>query len=603
MYPLFKIFINYYHNLVFLFSNNYKFYIRYVLFLVIVKLLHIFLDDSTYFHKLIDKLEALSIFKDDFDSFIDILTAADDSMTRLFWDTYKLRWEEKFSQLWSELDNENTQNNTWTAGYEKKPREKYSYTDRTISADDDIRGGFPIYIIFEIFYAWYNLLVIHDVFMHKMPKEDFFIINIFIFKGVPSIPNMESNPKLKKKIVGNVVDSIRDWSNQHMVFSYLYSWFSYDFTTFKPKTLNFYSNYTINVIIQNFKFFILFYRFFKNFLLPATVAVLFLYYSFFFFKLSFVKALANWLGLGLFVFWLLSTFNFFIKRYRFAKYTSAIQRFWKRAFMCFWLIEGFLFMIFFYYLLNASAEPFFMYDTYGMSISHLIILKTFFLNSFLVVLIINLFIYLLINVKFVTLKKNMYLLLIITLSLLYILFVESYQFYYLLNFYVEYIWNLSEDDNVWELDYDIPRTRNKNHYITLIVVAKFWHYIFIFASWVFFVMKTLELNRIRYTFLSMNLQNIILFYIMNWLCLYSWLKWIVRRFMDQSYYWFFVSFRPTTCNIVVNDFINLFKNTMKVPLSFFKNTLHYNFFYILNNLYEYTAVGMLFHYNFANIAA
>lgn len=106
--------------------------------------------------------------------------------------------------------------------------------------------------------------------------------------------------------------------------------------------------------------------------------------------------------------------------------------------MCFWIIEGFLFMIFFYYLLNASAEPIFMYDTYGLYITQLISLKTFLLNAYLIVLVINLVAYLLINIKTVSLRKGTILLLFVTVALLYVLFVESYQFYYLLNFYDEY---------------------------------------------------------------------------------------------------------------------------------------------------------------------
>ena len=252
--------------------------------------------------------------------------------------------------------------------------------------------------------------------------------------------------------------------------------------------------------------------------------------------------------------------------------------------MCFWLIEGFLFLIFFYYLLNASGEPFFMFDTYGLYIHNLIQIKNFLLVAFLVVVVIHILIFLLISIKFTTLRKNIYLLLIITLVLLYILFTESYQFYYLLNFYVDYIWNLSEDDNIWELDYDIPRTRNKNHYITLIVIAKFWHYIFIFASWVFFVVKTLELNRVRYAFLSMNLQNIIIFYLMNWLCLYSWLKWVVRRYLDQTYYWFFTSFRPVTLNIILSDFISYVSGLVFMGSSVFKHTYNYSFYYMFASM-------------------
>lgn len=44
---------------------------------------------------------------------------------------------------------------------------------------------------------------------------------------------------------------------------------------------------------KNFSIFIYLFKFFKNFTLPVLVGLLFLYYSFFFFKLSFVKILFN----------------------------------------------------------------------------------------------------------------------------------------------------------------------------------------------------------------------------------------------------------------------------------------------------------------------
>lgn len=114
-----------------------------------------------------------------------------------------------------------------------------------------------------------------------------------------------------------------------------------------------------------------------------------------------------------------------------------------------------------------------MFDTYGLYINNLLCVKSFLLNSFLVVLILNIFLYILISTRVTTLKKNIYIILALTLALLYILFVETYQFYYLLNYYVDYLWTYSENDGIWELDFEVPRTRNKNHYITLIIVAKF----------------------------------------------------------------------------------------------------------------------------------
>jgi len=317
--------------------------------------------------------------------------------------------------------------------------------------------------------------------------------------------------------------------------------------------------------------------------------------QFFFFKLSFLKTIVVWVVLGLFTFWLFSTFNFFIKKYRYSKYTSAIQRFWKRAFMCFWLIEGFLFAILFYYLLNATGEPLFMYDIYALYIFSLVSFKDFIINSFLVVILLNLFTYLLINLKSTTLKKNSYLLLLISFILFYIFFIEFYQVYYLLNFYTEYTWIYSEDDNIWELEYDIPRTRNKNHYLTLIIIGKFWHYVFILCSWIFFLMKMLETNRIRYSILSMNFQNLILFYVMSWICLYSWVKFIIRRFMDQPFYWFLTSFRDNNFNSILNDLFLYFYFGLSLSPNFLKKIIDFGFFYFNLKVYQNFTTSSIFY--------
>ena len=61
-------------------------------------------------------------------------------------------------------------------------------------------------------------------------------------------------------------------------------------------------------------------------------------------------------------YWLISGFVFFTKKYKFGKFTSAIQRFWRRSFIIFWLIESSLFIVFIYLLFNASQEPVFAYD-------------------------------------------------------------------------------------------------------------------------------------------------------------------------------------------------------------------------------------------------
>jgi len=189
--------------------------------------------------------------------------------------------------------------------------------------------------------------------------------------------------------------------------------------------------------------------------------------------------------------------------------------------MCFWVIEGFLFTIFLYYALNASSEPLFMYDQPGLYTAQLQVINEFIASTAFVVLAILLLVHIIITIKFSTFRQTSVYLLALTCILVYFLVVESYQFYYLVNFYDDTQWVYSEEEQLWELEYEIPRSRNRNHYMTLIILAKFWHYIFIFASWVFFLMKCLELNKVRYAILSMNLQNLIIFYIMNWVCLYA----------------------------------------------------------------------------------
>lgn len=355
--------------------------------------------------------------------------------------------------------------------------------------------------------------------------------------------------------------------------------------------------YEYSEISKNIIFFILpFFNFLKKCLIAILVGILFIIFAFYCFKLPFLRTTAGWLLVLLFGLWLFSGFNHFLKRYKFGKYTTAMQRFWKRAYMCFWMIEGFLFIIFFYYTLIASAEPRFFFDIMSYFVPHCIKPTKFLLNCFLIVILIIVSSILLISIKFKTLRQIVPYLTLITLILFYILLQESYQFYYLLNFYNDAFWVMDEESYGWELEYEIPRARNRLHYTTLIIIAKFWHYIFIFLSWVFFVMKSLEQKRIRYAFFAMNIQNFIIFYIMNWVCMHAWLKWVFRRFMDQQYYWFFSSFRVTTLNNIISDVSNLIFNFI---IFFFKKLLKFNLktnylfeFYFYHPLQNLSSIGV-----------
>jgi len=62
-----------------------------------------------------------------------------------------------------------------------------------------------------------------------------------------------------------------------------------------------------------------------------------------------------------------------------------------------------------------------------------------------------------------------------------------------------------------------------------------------------------EIERVRYTLLAANLQNFIILYIMSWLYMYPWLKFLGRKYLDLSYYWFFVNFRDLGVRVFFTD--------------------------------------------------
>jgi len=255
----------------------------------------------------------------------------------------------------------------------------------------------------------------------------------------------------------------------------------------------------------------------------------------------------------MFVYWLISGFVFFIKKYQYSKFTSVIQRFWKRTYIVFWLIESNVFIIFLYLTINASEEPIYMYDQVKVYKTHLFSWRWFFVKLIPILFIMILGYYLLISNKWSSLSKNSYIYLIVTLTIVYILWLEFYQFFHIINFYGNMIWNFDVDEYIWGLDLETRRTRLVNNYVALCLMAKFWHLVFIFIFWIFFILRSNEIGRVRYTLLAANLQNFIILYIMSWLFMVPWLKYSVRKLYDNTLFWYFLNGRDLGFRIFFND--------------------------------------------------
>jgi hypothetical protein len=320
-------------------------------------------------------------------------------------------------------------------------------------------------------------------------------------------------------------------------------------------------------ILQSF---VVFYNFFKTTIIALTLSIIYLIYTVFFFKIQFLKQLSVWFVIGMLYFWLMSGFNFFVKRYQYGKFTSQIQRFWKRTNTCFWLIEGFLLLLFFYYYLNSSQEPLYMYDYSAINQEFLVSLQTVFVNIVLLSVVIYFMYFVLLRINSNSWNQlNLYLI-VISVFIFFSFFLETYQFYYVISSFNERLWVFNEDENLWVIDIENPILRTKHQYLFVCLIAKYWHFLFIFLSWVFFLIKSFERRKVTYVLFGTNLQNIVLLYVLNLACYLQWFKWLYRRFFDLPYTWFFTNIDNKSLFRIFAEIKLLVVNLVGINNNFYK---------------------------------
>lgn len=333
-----------------------------------------------------------------------------------------------------------------------------------------------------------------------------------------------------------------------------------------------------NSFLSGIKYFWLGIRFW---ILPLSICFGIIYCSLVLKLLPFNKIMFSWIVVLMFGYWLLSGFVFFFKKYQFGKYTTSIQRFWRRSYILFWLIEGSTFIVFLFLTINSSQESFYMFDQISIFKTHLYSWKFFFLKLFPSVILIVITYLLLVSLKWNLYSKHSIWLLFLTFFLTYIVWLEFYQFFHVVNFYGNLNWIYDVDEHTWSLEQEPRRTRIVNHYINLLFILKFWHIVFIYGFWIFFVLRCWETKRIRYPLLAANYQNFIILYIFTWVFMYPWFKFFFRRFLDTPYYWFYVNNRKLGFRIIFNDFKLVYYGIINnfLELNFLKNFKNTSFFY------------------------
>lgn len=332
-------------------------------------------------------------------------------------------------------------------------------------------------------------------------------------------------------------------------------------------------------------------------LIPAVVGCFYFYISLFFIQIDFTKQLSIWFIILVIFYILMSTFNNFLNKYKYGKFTSAIQRFWKRTGMAFWLIEGFLFLLFFYYFLNSSQEPLYMYDYASLNQELLIQLKTSYKSLILLSLAIYLSYIILLNNNYLTYYQNIILLSLVSLIIIYVLYIESYQFVYVITYYADKNWVFDNLAQVWVLESEQNNIRVKQQYFILCLIAKYWHFIFIFISWMFFLIKSLEINKINYVLLGYNIQNLLILYILNMFCLIQWLKWLTKKFLEITYYWFHLQYDEKLLNLFISEIYSVFIGLIQlnIHVNYLKIQNYSNMLYASNELSLWKYINWLPH--------
>jgi hypothetical protein len=318
---------------------------------------------------------------------------------------------------------------------------------------------------------------------------------------------------------------------------------------------------------------------FRNWILSLFLLVFTLFY------LSFLKVSSiNILTFKFIVFfgifyWLFSGFTFFFKKYQYRYFTSSIQRFWKRCYSIFWMLEFFLFFIYFYLTFMASQEPFLMYDNSQIFKTHFFSWKLFFLKIMPTIILIILTYFLTLSIKWTSVSKLDNLILIITSILFYLFWLEFYQFFHIISYYGNYSWKISDNLSFWYLENEFKRTRINNHFISICLVAKFWHIVFTLIFWLFFILRGLEINRIKHPLLAANFQNFIFIYVLSWLYMFPWIKYVFLKIFNVPYSWFYI-------------------NSKKQFLFIFFNDLNFIFFQTINNFFFYpiTLINKLIYF-------
>jgi hypothetical protein len=132
-----------------------------------------------------------------------------------------------------------------------------------------------------------------------------------------------------------------------------------------------------------------------------------------------------------------------------------------------------------------------------------------------------------------------------------------YQFYYILTIFLQGVMTFDENAGEWLCEFGPLCCRIKEQYIYFICVLKYWHFLFVFISSLFIISKNYERRQQYFVSVSFIFQNFLILFILNLALSIQWLKWLLVRWLDFVYFWFFCNTGDSFWGLLSNELITL----------------------------------------------
>ena len=280
-------------------------------------------------------------------------------------------------------------------------------------------------------------------------------------------------------------------------------------------------------------------KLFRALLLGLILGVFIIYLS----LVYFVVPLGTWLFtvftlLGV-SYTLLSGFVYFTTRLGFGRNTDIGQRFWKRSFSIFWLLEFGLFGSVVYLTLISPSEVGYSYDTPAVFKTHFFSLPDFFFRAVIFsAMLLCLSVMLGLNYRSRT-AFLWYIHALVSVLFCLLLYIEIGIFQGYLNYVGFYKWLINVETYEHTLETELARSRVLHGFVLLASIVKFWHFIVIAVVWFFYLARYFEYEDTRAALLNSVFQSFLILYGLNFLMLAPYLKYLGRKYMSNPYYWFF----------------------------------------------------------------